>query len=52
MSLTDDINEKIKQKEASLDGIADEIVVTDTKKEEYDGAIPEKSLFELKFIPF
>ena len=39
MSLTDDINEKIKQKEASLDGIADEIVVTDTKKEEYDGAI-------------
>ena len=39
MSLTDDINEKIKQKEVSLDGIADEIVVTDTKKEDYDGAI-------------
>ena len=39
MSLTEDIREKIKQKEASLDAIADEIVVTDTKKEDYDGAI-------------
>ena len=39
MSLTEDVREKIKQKEASLDGIADEIVVTDTKKEDYDGAI-------------
>ena len=39
MSLTDDIREKVKRKEVSLDSIADEIIITDAKKEEYDGAI-------------
>ena len=39
MSLTEDIKEKIKEKGDSLDAIADEIVLIDTKKEDYDGAI-------------
>ena len=39
MSLTEDIKAKIKQKEDGLNYIADEIVITDTKKEDYDGAI-------------
>jgi hypothetical protein len=39
MSLTEDIREKVKQKEDTLNYIADEIVLTDTKKEDYDGAI-------------
>ena len=39
MSLTEDIKAKIKRKEDTLDAIADEIIVIDTQKEDFDGAI-------------
>ena len=39
MSLTEDIKATIKKKEDTLNYIADEIVVTDTQKEDVDGAI-------------
>ena len=39
MSLTEDIKAKIKRKEDTLDAIADEIIVIDAQKEDFDGAI-------------